>query len=278
MGMNIKKIAWVFFSPTHTSKRVGEAIVRGIGISEVSVYNVTNTTLDIPVFPSDTLVVVTLPVYGGHIPQLAALRMANLRAEGAPAVAVVVYGNRAYEKALVELDTFLAGKGFQVIAAGTFIGEHSYHTQHYPIAAGRPDENDLKVAVSFGRKIRDKIDRLGDEGCVKVDVKRIRRPKQPFLPLLRFVYGVIKLRRSKVPLPAVPQVNADLCTHCGSCVTVCPNAAIVKGDECHTLAERCIRCCACVKRCPQKARSYVTPFAALLSDNFKRPKENEFIL
>ena len=35
---------------------------------------------------------------------LALERMKELHADGAPAVVVVVYGNRAYEKALVELD------------------------------------------------------------------------------------------------------------------------------------------------------------------------------
>lgn len=277
--MNIKKIAFVFFSPTHTSKRVGEAIIQGIGISDVCVYDLTYTVTDIPMISSNTLTVVALPVYGGHIPQLAVLRMASLRSEGAPVVAVVVYGNRAYEKALLELDTCLIGKGFKMIAAGTFIGEHSYSSEDYPIAYGRPNKEDLEVAVSFGRRIRAKIESKHSEvEWSFVDVKRIQRPKQPILPLLHFSYEVAKLRRSKKMLPMIPSVDADLCTHCGSCTVACPNGAIIKGDECHTVAERCIRCCACVKRCPQKARSYVTPFAVLLSDNFKQPKENKFIL
>ncbi len=45
-----------------------------------------------------------------------------------PAVLVVVYGNRAYEKALMELDAFAIPHGLKVIAGATFIGEHSYST------------------------------------------------------------------------------------------------------------------------------------------------------
>ena len=34
----------------------------------------------------------------------------------------------------------------------------------------------------------------------------------------------------------------------------------------------------CVKGCPQKARTFDTPFAALLADCFKKQKENRIIL
>ena len=89
---------------------------------------------------------------------------------------------------------------------------------------------------------------------------------------------VIKLRKSGVPLPRVPEVNAELCTHCGVCAVHCPSGAILKGDECNTIAEKCIKCCACVKGCSFKARTYDTPFASLLSDCFVRQKEDRIIL
>lgn len=230
-------------------------------------------------FEADTLAVVAVPVYGGHVAPLALERMKDFQADGTPAVVVVVYGNRAYEKALMELDAFVSARGFKVIAGGTFVGEHSYSSDRYPIAAGRPDEDDLKYAEEFGAKVRTKIDSAADaEHLYGVDVKRIQRPRQPFFPLLRFLRKVIKLRKSGVPMPRTPQVDESLCTHCGLCVKRCPAGAIVKGEECTTLADKCIRCCACVKGCPQKARTFDTPFAALLSDCFQRPKENRIIL
>ena len=111
-----------------------------------------------------------------------------------------------------------------------------------------------------------------------VDVNRIQRPRQPFLPLFKFLRRVIKLRKSGVLLPRVPEVNAELCTHCGVCAVHCPSGAILKGDECNTIAEKCIKCCACVKGCSFKARTYDTPFASLLSDYFVRQKEDRIIL
>lgn len=277
--MTITEINLITFSPTCTSKQIGEAIVRGTGITGVNFVDLTLQTTEQKEFGSDALAVITVPVYGGHVAPLALERMKDLRADGTPAVIVVVYGNRAYEKALTELDAFVSGLGFKVIAGGTFVGEHSYSSDRYPIAAGRPDDDDLKFAEEFGAKVRTKLENAADaEHLYGVDVQKIQRPKQPFLPLLRFLRRVIKLRKSGVPMLRTPQVDENLCTHCGLCVKRCPAGAIVKGEECVTNAEKCIRCCACVKGCPQKARMFDTPFAALLHDCFQRPKENRIIL
>lgn len=277
--MTITEINLITFSPTHTSKQIGEAIVRGMGIADVSFVDMTLQAPGKKEFGSDALAVITVPVYGGHVAPLALERMKDLRADGTPAVIVVVYGNRAYEKALVELDAFVSGLGFKVIAGGTFVGEHSYSSDRYPIAAGRPDDEDLTFAEEFGAKVRIKLSNAADaEHLYGVDVQKIQRPKQPFFPLFRFLRRVIKLRKSGVPMPRTPQVDENLCTHCGLCVKRCPAGAIVKGEECVTNAEKCIRCCACVKGCPQKARTFDTPFAALLHDCFQRPKENRIIL
>ena len=277
--MTITEINLITFSPTCTSKQIGEAIVRGTGITGVNFVDLTLQTTEQKEFGSDALAVITVPVYGGHVAPLALERMKDLRADGTPVVIVVVYGNRAYEKALAELDAFVSGLGFKVIAGGTFVGEHSYSSDRYPIAAGRPDDDDLKFAEEFGAKVRTKLENAADaEHLYGVDVQKIQRPKQPFLPLLRFLRRVIKLRKNGVPMPRTPQVDENLCTHCGLCVKRCPAGAIVKGEECVTNAEKCIRCCACVKGCPQKARTFDTPFAALLHDCFQRPKENRIIL
>ena len=102
--------------------------------------------------PETTLVVVTVPVYGGKVAPLALERMKCIHTSGAPVVLAVVYGNRAYEKALAELDAFISERGFKVIAGATFVGEHSYSTDKNPIAVGRPDADDLRFAENFGQK------------------------------------------------------------------------------------------------------------------------------
>ena len=122
--MNIDEVQLITFSPTCTSKQVGEAIVHGTGISSVSKVDLTLEAAGKREVPSHALAVITVPVYGGHVAPLALERMKELHADGAPAVVVVVYGNRAYEKALVELDAFVTRLGFKVIAGATFVGEH----------------------------------------------------------------------------------------------------------------------------------------------------------
>lgn len=150
--MNIDEVQLITFSPTCTSKQVGEAIVHGTGISSVSKVDLTLEAAGKREVPSHALAVITVPVYGGHVAPLALERMKKLHADGAPAVVVVVYGNRAYEKALVELDAFVTKLGFKVIAGATFVGEHSYSSEKYPVAAGRPDADDLEYAKLFGEK------------------------------------------------------------------------------------------------------------------------------
>lgn len=277
--MNIRAVHLITFSPTHTSKQVGGAIVRGTGISEVTETDLTLSPAGALEIPKDVLAVIAVPVYGGKVAPLAMKRLEGIRASGAPAVLVVVYGNRAYEKALAELDVFASERGFKVIAGATFVGEHSYSTEQHPIAVGRPDADDLQFAEVFGAKIRAKIEAAsGMDKLYAVDVNRIQRPRQAFFPLFRFLRKVVKLRKSGLPMPRIPAVDAALCNHCGYCVAHCPAGAIGTGDECKTDMGKCIRCCACVKECPQKARTFDTPYAALLADCFKRQKENRIIL
>lgn len=278
--MIVKEAHLIYFSPTHTSKQVADAIVHGTGITKTTKTNLTLHPAPETVLDESALAIIAVPVYGGHVAPLAMERLQSLRGTDTPAALVAVYGNRAYEKALTELDAWAMEHGFKVIAGATFIGEHSYSTGQYPVAAGRPDEEDLAYAGAFGQKIIAKIAAAEDkEKLYGVDVSKIQRPRQPIFPLLRFLRKVIAWRKSGVPLPRTPWVEQEeLCTHCGACVACCPAGAIAKGDELHTDPEKCIRCCACVKHCPQQVRKYDTPFASMLSQCFVRQKEPRIIL
>ena len=153
--MDINEVHFIYFSPTRTSKQVGEAIVRGTGLTNVVATNLTLHAAEVDI-PENTLTLIAVPVYGGKVAPLAMERLQGICASGSPVVLVVVYGNRAYEKALIELDAFASAQGFKVIAGATFVGEHSYSTEQNPIALGRPDANDLQYAEEFGAKIRRK--------------------------------------------------------------------------------------------------------------------------
>ncbi len=167
--------------------------------------NLTLQTVEETVIPTSALAVIVVPVYGGHVAPLAMERLENIRGLDTPTVLVVVYGNRAYEKALMELDAFAIPHGMKVIAGATFIGEHSYSTDKCPIADGRPNESDLNYAEDFGRKIMEKIQAAaGEETLYQIDVRAIKRPQSaifPFIPLFEKSDQVAQKRYSAPSYP-----------------------------------------------------------------------------
>ena len=221
--------------------------------------------------------VIAAPVYGGHVAPTAAKRLETLRGSGTPAVVIAVYGNRAFEKAAAELAALAARQGFVPVAAAAFVGEHSYSTPETPVAAGRPDAQDLARAAEFGAAVRKK---LAAGTPAPVDAAKLKDVHTPLVPMLRFIRFVVGYRRrqKKNPVVYLPACDADRCTHCGRCAAICPTQAIARGDEAHTDPARCIRCCACVKGCPVGARSFHTPFAAALARSFTRRKQPVTIL
>lgn len=273
-------IRTIFFSPTGTSKKIAEAITRGVAApTDESTLALTVQTLDLThtagpetTLSAETVAVIAAPVYGGRIAPVAMKRLAGIRGSGGPAVVVALYGNRAFEHAVVELAGLVSRQGFVPVAAAAFVGEHSYSTPETPIAAGRPDAQDLTAAEAFGRAIRQKLDA---GACSPVDAAQLKERRAPSLSTLRFIRFVLKYRHQQKRHPVVylPECDAERCTHCGRCAAICPVGAISRGDETRTDPARCIRCCACVKGCPVGARTFHTPFAEALSRNFFRRKE-----
>ena len=145
----------IYYSPTGTSKRVAMAFAEGLDKAGASFPGTRQTDLttdfsEDPVPLGDSLVVAAAPVYGGRLAETAVKRFSRLKGSGTPAVAIVLYGNRDYEDALVELQDLLEDAGFKVVAAAAFIGEHSYSRPAMPVAEGRPDSADIASAVKFG--------------------------------------------------------------------------------------------------------------------------------
>ena len=107
--------------------------------------------------------VVAVPSFGGRVPAIAAERLERIRANGAMAILVVVYGNRAYDDTLLELKTCLKRAGFRCAAAVAAVAEHSIMRQ---FATGRPDSDDLAELSRFAKEIR----RCLEEGRIPNDL------------------------------------------------------------------------------------------------------------
>lgn len=236
--MDISKVWAVSFSPTGTSRKIVEAIASGLSWVECESLDLTYSSKNrTKVFQPDELVIIGVPVYAGRVASLAAERLQVIRGSNSPAVVVVLYGNREYEDALVELRDIAAEASFCPVAASAFIGEHSFSSSDMPIAEGRPDSADLAAAASFGKKIGDKILELKNTAA---------------LAALQ-VPGNVPYKDTMGPLPFTPNVDMSRCTLCGVCVETCPSDAIIIGESISMNVDSCIFCCACIKNCPEKA-------------------------
>ena len=239
--MEIKQVKLIYFSPTGTTQKVLESIAEGIAVEDVEHINMTlpgGAQQTIPPF-SDELVIIGAPVYGGRLPIDVINRFKQLKANNTLAILIVVYGNREFEDALLELKNYAIELGFVPIAGGAFIGEHSFATEEVPIANGRPDSQDVQKARDFGVKITEKVTALQlNDAQIDLEIPG------------RFPYEADGARAMAVS----PVTEEGTCTVCGTCASVCPTAAISINGSVSTKIELCIRCCACIKNCPEGAR------------------------
>lgn len=249
----------ICFSPTHSSHMIGETIMRGLFTDNTEETDLTYEKPAHPLVIQKAITVIVVPVYGGRVAETALERMEMIRGEESPAVPVVVYGNRDYEDALKELRDWCIMHGFTPVGGAAFVGEHSYSRPDKPIAARRPDEKDLEIALRFGEQIRRRLNWL--RSLNKVDELLVKG---------HFPY---KVKGPKTP--QTPLTLPDRCTQCGFCIEICPVQAIRLEEEIVSNPETCIKCCACVKQCPNAARIFDTPFTDYLFTNFSARKEPE---
>lgn len=267
--MEIGSIKLVFFSPTDTTARIVAGIAQGIAPDLVNRIDLTPPAARQRETEQmgDELVIIGTPVYAGRVPAEAVRRLRRIKGHNTPAVIVVVYGNREFEDALLELKDLVVESGFRPVAGGAFIGEHSYSSEAAPIAPGRPDEEDMEKAKRFGAAIQEEISRL---------------PSLDALPSLQ-VPGNYPYIVWDLPSEEISPVSVEsLCTLCGECAAVCPTAAIAVEGAVVTDKSACIHCTACVKKCPSGARKWenarIGQIGKWLSENCRQRKEPQVYL
>jgi len=246
----ISNISTLYFSGTGTTRKVVSSLAKYLGEKMDQNMKVNNMDFSLPSardnppsFGNEDLVIVGVPVYAGRVPNVLLKYLNSVKGNGALAVAVVLYGNRNYDDGLIELTDILAEDGFKVIAAGAFIGEHSFSDI---LAKGRPDESDMDKVIDFAEDIYQKI--IKNEDFHDLVVKGEKPYRKYYQPKDRygnpFEFRLI-----------TPETSKEICIDCKHCAEICPMGSI-SYDDTAILTGICIKCCACVKGCPVGAKYF----------------------
>lgn len=244
-----KKVNAMYFSPTGTTKKIVSSIAQKISdnICKDLVLNTIDFTLPegrskAVSFSNEDIVVIGVPVYAGRVPNILLKYLNTIQGNNALAIPVVVYGNRNFDDALIELKDILEFNTFKVVAGGAFIGEHSFSVI---LAKNRPDDKDMEIVDQFAHRISTKI--TTQQEIVTVTIKG----NQPYRPY----YMPKDKNGTPVDIRRVTPKTNDNCIDCKLCVSVCPMGSIDEEDT-SKLKGICIKCGACIKKCPSQAKYY----------------------
>lgn len=237
----------LIFSPTGGTRKTAE-LVSGEWSREVETVDLSEADPDFSIcsFQKTDLVLIALPSYGGRVPALAAKRLSLVHGNAARCVLLCVYGNRAYEDTLAEMEDLAEKSGFMVTAAIAAVAEHSIMHQ---FGAGRPDERDARQLKGYAKAVWDKLTNGEEEQ--RPDIPG-RRPYK---------------KRHRISL--VPAA-AGTCTGCGLCMEKCPARAISPENIRAGDAKKCISCMRCIAVCPHAARKVNGILVAIASFKMKR--------
>lgn len=252
--MNINTLDAYIFSPTGTTRKIVEAVAGGINAREVRLHDGTKADAreTLPLKPGADAVILGAPVYYGRLPVSIVPLLESLEGSGQPVILIAVYGNREFDDALVELQDISTDRGFIPVAAGAFIGEHSYATEDRPLGLGRPDGADLDAAAAFGRRIREKLEGIDTPKAAGTLAVPGNRP-------YKVPENLYKMKKIRETFAFTPVTDMDRCTQCELCVEACPEGAIDSCDVTDIDRDKCILCFACVKVCPEAAKSLPVP-------------------
>ena len=166
--MLVQRIFAMYFSPTGTTKKAVTAVAAGCAKRLALPWKTIDFTLPLARegsydFTENDLVIFGVPVYAGRVPNvLLKFLTEKLSGNGAYVIPVVLFGNRNFDDALLELHGILKKEGFRPLAAGAFVGEHSFS---YHLGKGRPnredyEDMDILAARAVGRLSEDSLPTL----------------------------------------------------------------------------------------------------------------------
>ncbi|MDO4322380.1 MAG: EFR1 family ferrodoxin [Lachnospiraceae bacterium] len=233
--------------------------------------------------PEDVCIV-AVPSFGGRVPGIAAERIKAIKGNGARAVLTAVYGNRAIDDTLTELQDILEAAGFCCVAGIAAVAEHSLMHQ---FGAGRPDTEDEKELRHFAEQIRNMLEKHVPESIVPEKNMMEKGRSEKDMPEMkdggksRLVLPGNHKYREYNGVPFKPTAGKG-CNRCGRCAAACPVGAISKDNPRRVEKNKCISCMHCAAVCPQRARRLNPVMLSIASHKMKKAcqgrKENLLFL
>ena len=207
--MELSSIALMYFSPTGSTKKILLKIAEGTGIRDIKYYDLT-LSKDRSSFDaiSEDLLIIGMPVYYQELPETVVPTLKQLVGNRTSVFLVAVYGSVTEGYTLKQLESLLEKRDFIVIGGASFVAEHSFSHEKFPIAQGRPDSRDLEIAYSLGSRI----------------VQRLKKTTEG-QPLLKpnFPNNQVSLHKGLARFIAKqPVFDPELCIRCQTCVEACP--------------------------------------------------------
>lgn len=220
----------MYFSPTGGTKRVMDILADGLSADNPIDLSEANADYSAYSFTAEDVCLIGVPSFGGRVPGVVLERMRRMRVDGALAVLVAVFGNRAYDDTLLELKNEASACGYIIGAAVAAVAEHSIARS---FGAGRPDAEDEVELRRFSKEI--------------AGIIASGKPAKDLALPGNFPY------RKYGGVPFKPKAGRT-CTKCGLCSEKCPVAAIPRDNPASAGDEKCISCMRCAALCPQGAR------------------------
>ena len=156
----------IYFSPTGGTKKVADIMIKAMkkDAQEIDMIKDPDKILQTE-FSEDDICLIAVPSYGGRIPSVTVDKFQKLQAKGTKAILVAVFGNRAIDDTLVEMQDILENAGFVCVVGVEAVAEHSLMHQ---FGTGRPDQQDEKELIRFSEQIMKKIETKME--CMKVEL------------------------------------------------------------------------------------------------------------
>ncbi len=272
--MNINKVYALYFSPAGTTRKLATTLATALAES----FEVPMEVIDITkpaereqphAFHAGELVICASPTYAGKLPnKLLPYWKEQLSGGGALAVALVTFGNRAFDNSLAELAACLAASGFNTVGAGAFACRHVFSDT---LAAQRPDKDDFAELAKLGAAVATRVAKADEPGAAPAVPGDADAPY--YVP--KGLDG-----EPKNFLKAKPKTS-EACIGCGVCAALCPMGSIDPADV-TSVTGVCIKCHACVRECPVGAKYFddeaFLSHKAMLERDFTRRAETKWFV